>query len=212
MLKNLMADITNLIMNVAEPSERDEVGSGNSNIAEIVRQARKRKNWTLEEVSQRAGIGRSTLSKIENGQSTPSFEIVRKLTAVLDISTPQLFVQSAKSGTAGRRDITHSDEGEVHTTPTYQHRMLCGELTSKSMLPYITKVTARSADEFPEWIRHSGEEFLLVLEGEIELHTEHYKPSPMSQGDSAYYDSGMGHFCISTSKEDARILWVSLTG
>lgn len=207
-----MADITNLILNIPDNSERDEGVAGVSNIAEIVKEARKRKNWTLEEVSQKAGIGRSTLSKIENGQSTPSFENIRKLTAVLDISTPQLFIQSAKSGTAGRRDVTHSDEGEIHNTPTYNHRMLCGELTSKSMLPYITTIMARSADEFPEWIRHKGEEFLLVLEGDIELHTEHYKPSPMSVGDSAYYDSGMGHFCVSTGKKDARILWVSLSG
>lgn len=207
-----MADITNLILNIPDNSERDEGLTGGSNIARIVKEARKRKNWTLEEVSQQAGIGRSTLSKIENGQSTPSFENIRKLTAVLDISTPQLFIQSAKSGTAGRRDVTRADEGEIHTTPTYNHRMLCGELTSKSMLPYVTTVTARSADEFPEWIRHKGEEFLMVLEGEIELHTEHYKPSPMATGDSAYYDSGMGHFCVSTGNKDARILWVSLSG
>lgn len=39
---------------------------------------------------------------------------------------------------------------------------------------------------------------------------EHYRPLSMKAGDSLYYDSGMGHGCISTSGEDARVLWVSL--
>ena len=78
------------------------------------------------------------------------------------------------------------------------------------MMPYVSRIKARDQSEFPEWIRHSGEEFLYVLSGDLELHTERYKPLVMHPGDSAYYDSGMGHFCISTGEEDAMILWVSL--
>ena len=185
--------------------------TGEQALGDLVREARKRKGWTLDETGKRAGIGRSTLSKIENSQTKPSFEIVRRLTKALDLETPQLFLQSAgHSGILGRRDVTIKGQGEIKSTPTYVHELLCSDLTSKSMLPYISTIKARAISEYDEWIRHRGEEFMYVLVGEVELHTEHYRPLRLQVGDSVYYDSGMGHCCISISEVDAQVLWVSL--
>jgi transcriptional regulator with XRE-family HTH domain len=176
----------------------------------MVREARKEKGLTLEDAAREAGIGRSTLSKIENNQTRPSFDIIRRLMQTLELETPQLFVQSAKSDISGRRDYTRSGAGEIKTTATYTHELLCNELTSKSMVPYISTVTAREVAEYADWVRHKGEEFMFVLSGEVTLYTEHYRPLAMKPGDSVYYDSGMGHGLVSTSTEDARVLWVSL--
>lgn len=182
-------------------------------LGELVREARKAKGWTLDETGKRAGIGRSTLSKIENNQTKPSFEIVRRLTTALDLEMPQLFLQSGShGGIAGRRDVTLKGQGEIKSTSTYEHELLCSELISKSMLPYISTIKARAISEYDDWIRHRGEEFMYVLEGEVELHTEHYRPLRLKTGDSVYYDSGMGHCCVSLSETDARVLWVSLEG
>lgn len=179
-------------------------------LGKMIREARKEKGLTLEEAAKAAGIGRSTLSKIENNQTKPSFEIIRRLMQTLELQTPQLFVQSGKSDISGRRDYTRTGEGEPQETPTYSHELLCTELTSKSMLPYISTIKARDVSEFENWVRHQGEEFMFVLSGELTLYTEHYRPLQMKAGDSVYYDSGMGHGCVSTSEEDARVLWVSL--
>nr|WP_321445197.1 helix-turn-helix domain-containing protein [uncultured Cohaesibacter sp.] len=181
-----------------------------SELGQLVREARKKKGWTLEETGRHAGIGRSTLSKIENGQTSPGFEIVRRLTRSLELETPNLFLQSGTSDLSGRRDVTRMGEGEPKVTATYSHELLCNELTSKSMLPYISTIKARDISDFGDWIRHRGEEFMYVLSGELELHTEHYRPLAMKAGDSVYYDSGMGHCCVSISKQDAVVLWVSL--
>ncbi len=181
-----------------------------SALGQMVRDARKRKGWTLEEAAQSAGIGRSTLSKIENNQTRPGFDIVQRLTKALELRTPQLFLQSGQMDISGRRDVTKNGEGEHKETSTYTHELLCTELSSKSMLPYISTITARNVSEFDSWVRHKGEEFMYVLSGELELHTEHYRPLAMKVGDSVYYDSGMGHCCISISKSDCRVLWVSL--
>ena len=180
-------------------------------LARSIKEARQKKGWTLEETGKAAGIGRSTLSKIENNQTRPSFEIVRRLSQALDISTPQLFVQSGREDISGRRDVTRKGQGEVRETPTYVHELLCGDLVSKSMLPYISRITARDVSEFDTWIRHTGEEFMYVLSGELTFFSEHYRPLALQAGDSLYYDSGMGHGCISTSQDDAVVLWVSLS-
>lgn len=181
-----------------------------SALGQMVREARKKKGWTLEETGQRAGIGRSTLSKIENNQTRPGFDIVRRLTQALELETPQLFLQSGQSDISGRRDVTRAGTGEIKQTPTYRHELLCTDLTSKSMLPYVSTIVARDLSEFESWIRHRGEEFMYVLSGTLVFHTEHYRPLHMKAGDSIYYDSGMGHFCISISAQDAVVLWVSL--
>lgn len=189
--------------------------SGGTEIAEPldlgarVRELRKARDWTLEQAAGQAGLARSTLSKIENGQMSPTYEALKKLATGLEISVPQLFTPPAQGQVGGRMAVTKSGEGNGQVTTTYEHELLAETLTQKQMLPYRARVRARSMDEFDGWVRHGGEEFLYVLTGVIRLYTEFYEPVEMRRGDSAYYDATMGHNVVSVSDEDASILWVT---
>ena len=194
---------------MTDTPEISEVPDGEA-LGLMIREARKAKSMTLEETARAASIGRSTLSKIENNQTRASFDIIRRLMQALDLETPQLFMQSAQSDISGRRDYTRKGEGELNKTSTYEHELLCNDLVSKRMVPYISTIKTRDVSEFDTLVRHAGEEFMFVLSGELTLHTEHYRPLHLKSGDSVYYDSGMGHGCVSTSEEDAKVLWVSL--
>jgi transcriptional regulator with XRE-family HTH domain len=181
-------------------------------LAQRVRALRKDRGWTLEQAAQAAGLARSTLSKIENGQMSPTYDALKKLAQGLDISVPQLFTPPSGDAPAGRMTTTRMGEGQAHVTATYEHELLAQGLTRKQMLPYRARVRARAMEEFDGWVRHDGEEFLYVLTGTIRLFTEFYAPLDMRRGDSAYYDASMGHNVISTSPEDATILWVTSLG
>jgi transcriptional regulator with XRE-family HTH domain len=112
-----------------------------------MREIRLSQNLTLEEASKRTGLARSTLSKIENEQISPTFTAVNKLVKGLGIDIPQLFSQPRKTRrSGGRRDITRCGEGKPHPTPTYEHEMLAPQLSNKKMIPYKTTVRARSFD------------------------------------------------------------------
>lgn len=174
-----------------------------------VRELRKAKDWTLEQAAQKAGMARSTLSKIENGQMSPTYDALKKLTSGLGITIPQLFTPPEKEQVMGRLAVTKDGEAVAHATTTYEHELLANTLTKKSMLPYKARIRARSFEEFDGWVRHDGEEFLFVLTGKICLYTEFYEPIELRRGDSAYYDASMGHNVISTSEDDATILWVT---
>jgi DNA-binding XRE family transcriptional regulator len=152
-----------------------------------VRELRKARDWTLEHAANQAGLARSTLSKIENGQITP----------------PQ------RDQVNGRMTVTKLNEGSAQATATYEHELLAEGLRRKQMLPYRARVRARSMEEFDGWVRHDGEEFMYVLTGVVTLFTEFYEPVEMRRGDSAYYDAAMGHNVVSQSQEDATILWVT---
>jgi len=167
-------------------------------------------NLTLEEASNLTGLARSTLSKIENEQISPTFQAVQKLTKGLGIDIPQLFVSPTDGPEAnGRRDVTRLDQGKAHPTATYEHELLATDIRGKKMVPFKCTVRARSFDDFDDWVRHEGEEFLLVLSGDIEVHTEFYEPVRLSEGDSMYYDAKMGHCLVSVSEVDAQVLWVT---
>lgn len=179
------------------------------NLGARVRDLRKSRNWTLEQAAQQAGLARSTLSKIENGQMSPTFDALKKLATGLEISIPQLFTPPKGGQVNGRMSVTKMGEGESHPTTTYEHEILATSLTKKSMLPYRARIRARRFEEFDGWVRHDGEEFLYVLTGAIRLITEFYEPIEMRRGDSAYYDATMGHNVVSISEDDATILWVT---
>ncbi|WP_443069348.1 helix-turn-helix domain-containing protein [Sulfitobacter sp. EhC04] len=174
-----------------------------------VRELRKARGWTLEQAARQAGLARSTLSKIENSQMSPTYEALKKLATGLEISVPQLFTPPAAEKINGRMAVTKSGEGAAKATTTYEHELLGETLRKKQMLPYRARIRARTMEEFDGWVRHDGEEFLYVLTGVIMLYTEFYEPVEMRRGDSAYYDATMGHNVVSTSAEDATILWVT---
>ncbi len=190
-----------------------ENGAGGSavplDLGERVRALRKARDWTLEQAANQAGLARSTLSKIENGQMSPTYDALKKLAVGLEISIPQLFTPPQDEKINGRLAVTKSGQGAAQATVTYEHELLADTLTKKKMLPYRTQVRARDVAEFDGWVRHDGEEFLYVLTGVVMLYTEFYEPIEMRRGDSAYYDATMGHNVISVSAEDATILWVT---
>jgi transcriptional regulator with XRE-family HTH domain len=179
------------------------------NLGERVRDLRRQKGWTLEEAATRAGLARSTLSKIENGQMSPTYEALKKLAGGLAISVPQLFTPPSKAQVMGRIAVTKAAEGQTQATATYEHELLAAHLTKKQMLPYRATIRSRTFEEFDGWVRHDGEEFLYVLTGVIRLYTEFYEPVDLRRGDSAYYDAAMGHNVVSLSEDDATILWVT---
>ena len=71
-----------------------------------MRELRKGRNWTLEQAAQQAGLARSTLSKIENGQMSPTYDALKKLAEGLQISVPQLFTPPQREKVNGRMVMT----------------------------------------------------------------------------------------------------------
>lgn len=174
-----------------------------------VRELRRAKGWTLEQAAATGGLARSTLSKIENGQMSPTYEALKKLALGLGISVPQLFTPAPAAQVSGRMAVTKSGEGQMQATTTYEHQLLANTLSKKQMLPYRATIRARDMEDFDGWVRHEGEEFLYVLTGVVRLYTEFYAPVDLRRGDSAYYDASMGHNVISLSEDDATLLWVT---
>lgn len=106
----------------------------------------------------------------------------------------------------GRRSITRFGGGRVVTNPFYDYAYYNVDLVDKQIVPMLGVVRARTLDEFGPLLRHPGEEFILVLEGQIEVHTEFYEPEILNVVDGVYIDSQMGHAYLSRVEGGSRVL------
>lgn len=179
-----------------------------SRLGSALRALRKQHGWTLAEVSRRTGFSVPTLSKVENDRVSLAYDKLIRLSEGLGIDISRLFVPAGSTAetlaVTGRRSINREGDAQLVSTRNYDYWYLNTDVVQKRLIPILTEVRARSLKEFGELVKHSGEEFIYVLEGTIEVHTGLYAPYTLTAGESTYIDSTMGHAYL--AKSDGRCL------
>lgn len=179
----------------------------------LLRGLRTRQGWTLKEMSDRTGIPFSTLSKVEHDRLTLTYDKLLQISRRLNLRMSELFSEPdgevVEPPVTARRSIGRLDDAIRVTTPNYDYYYMCPELRRKRMVPVVTRVRARTVEEFGDLVRHAGEEYIHVLEGPVEIHTEFYDPVTLQTGESIYIDSTMGHaYLVPDGSREAVILGV----
>lgn len=175
------------------------MASQHPTIGALLRSLRARKGWTLKQMSQHSGIPLSTLSKVEHDRLTLTYDKLLQLSQRLNLRMSELFAEQGDApepAVTARRSIGRIEDAIRVNTPNYDYYYLCPELRRKRMIPVLTRVRAKTIEEFGELVHHSGEEYIHVLEGRAEVHTEFYDPIILEAGQSVYIDSNMGHAYI----------------
>ena len=154
-------------------------------LGERLRRLRKEAGWTLQDLSRRSSVSLSTLSKIENAQVAPTFDTLVKAAKGLGIGFEALLSEPAATEppvlttrlpttrrASGRLMVTRASEAVAFSTPMYEYKVHANALRRKFMTPLIMEVKARRLEDVTSWSSHEGEEFIFVMRGTIELHTE----------------------------------------
>ena len=186
-----------------------EISTDRPTLASVMRGIRARKGWTLKQMSERSGIPVSTLSKVEHDRLTLSYDKLQQVSERLKIPMSDLFAETQsrdEQKVTGRRSIGRIEDAVQVTTDNYDYHYLCTDLRQKRMIPIVTRIRARSAAEFGDLVKHHGEEFIYVIEGSIEVHTEFYDPVILSEGQSIYLDSSMGHAYVAAEGCDEAVV------
>lgn len=184
-----------------------------NNPGAFLREFRLAHGLTLAEASRKTGLPVSTLSKVETGKMSLSYEKLVKVSNGLGIDIAQLFSGAASAAPVaqmptGRRSITLAGEGPTIRTAAYDYSYPSADLLNKQLNPMILDVGARSIDEFGALMRHPGEEYAFVIEGQCEFHSDIYAPSLLKTGDSIYFDASMGHAYVAVGDGPCRVLCV----
>ncbi|QXQ05384.1 XRE family transcriptional regulator [Sphingosinicellaceae bacterium] len=167
----------------------------------------------MGQLAAKTGIPQSTLSKLENGKMRMTYEKLVRLGAGLEVDIGRLIQKagsdapSAKPG-PGRRSVVRAGEASGVHFMKQHHSYIAAEYLGKTMMPILIQVVARHIDELNGMLAHRGEEYLYVLEGSMELHSEFYAPLRLDAGDSIYFDSGMAHAYLHVGDAPCRVLSV----
>lgn len=184
--------------------------TGRPSLGESVRAARQSQGLTLKEVSARSGLAVSTLSKVENGQMSLTYDKLLALSEGLRVNVARLFETPGvpQRSVTARRGVSRAREGQRVQTDCYDYLYQFADIARKRMIPILAEMHARSLAEFGPLIRHTGEEYCYVLEGRVAVHTEFYAPDLLEPGDGIYLDSSMGHAYLNAGEGPARAVVV----
>ncbi|KGW80477.1 helix-turn-helix family protein [Burkholderia pseudomallei MSHR456] len=161
----------------------------------------------MVQLSELSGIAVSTISKAERGDIALTYDKFAALAHALNVDFDTIFGREKKAAAGPMKpSLTRSGKQPIYDTPNYEYGMIANDLTGKRMVPMRAHIHARKLDDFPDYIRHSGEEFVFLLRGKLELRFENGSVFRLDQGDSLYFDSAMGHVYLSVGKEEAEVI------
>lgn len=173
--------------------------------SEQIRNVRKERNLTLKSLSTASGMSVSQLSKLENGKARLSVETAMALANILQVPVAALLSKPAAESRS-RRSITRAETGLKHQQPGMEFEVLCSDLKDKRNVFWRVVVTGQTIEAAGGWRRHPGEEFLHILTGILELHTEHYEPVQLGSGDSILFDADMPHAYVAIGKDPVTLI------
>jgi transcriptional regulator with XRE-family HTH domain len=175
-----------------------------------LRAIRKSQKLTLLALSERSGVALSTLSKMELGQISISYEKFGAVARALQVDVSRLFDPAAAKARATTPTFVHASIADApsYSSDQYEYRSLCGDYPAKAMEPMYGRILARKASDFGDYIRHPGEEFVMVLSGTVRIAFETGESVQLKRSESVYFNSGIGHMYLSVGKADAQIVVV----
>lgn len=182
-------------------------------IGERLKKIRELQGMTLERLAMKAGVSESFLKEVEDCKVFPDLGSIIRLSKSLRIATGVLIDDtSGYSYSVVRKDerknIKRIPSG-LQERPAYIYQSLSNGVQKRHMESFI--VTVEPAGDLEELSHHDGEEFLLVIEGEVAIRLGE-KHEILKEGDSIYYLSSIPHALKSNMKDPAVILAVLYTG
>jgi transcriptional regulator with XRE-family HTH domain len=169
-----------------------------------------RRNMTQADLSQRSGIDKAIISKIENGKMRGTMESHKKIAEVFGLKLSEFYAYLEEEKTQPAQ-IHYGDT----KTDVYQGflEILTSVPLSKRMLP--TLVTLKPGQEmFLEEIIKKVERFIYMISGNLDVEVEGKvysikKNSSLEKGDSLYSTSNQRHHIKNTGNIEAKALCVS---
>lgn len=179
-----------------------------------IRQLRQERRLTLQDLSAQTELSKPLLSQIENEQVIPPLATLLRIAKALKVPLQTFFeeednTQKCLVVRAGDSNLIHRRPQHGGTPQPYLYHSLAYGKKHKHMEPFLVEFDPNQAVE-PQSVQHTGEEFLYVLEGCIELSHggEIYLLNP---GDSVYWDSNEPHSLKALGNEIAHGIAVLYT-
>lgn len=193
----------------------------------IIREERKRRNFTLEQFSQRTGLSKSFLSQIERGLSQPSMTSLKKIAYVLGMSVVDLFIKDTNQNSHYGRFPLYADNGEKNQTYVTDVKVVRADYRKKLSLPGAKVVYELLTSDLRRHLEAvymkidpnetsgdepmkdpPGEKLCIVLKGSLEVRVED-EVHQLHDGDTIYFPAHFVHSWKGLGNNTIEVIWVS---
>ncbi len=188
----------------AAPVQLDNIAG---HLCDRVRQLRKKKGWTLEQLSAACGVSRSMLSQIERNEANPTLAVAYRIAQSFGMSLGNL-VDIPDATTA--IDIVRSDDRTYHyrSGKDVKIRTLSPPHVETDVEFY--EVSLRPGAKLKSAPHFGGvREFLTVENGMVKV-IANTDEAVLNQGDSAHYPADVPHAIENIGKTEATVVLVEI--
>ena len=180
--------------------ESSPAPSNGTGLGSLLRRVRSERKLSLQQAASAIGISTGFLSALERSQMSASVGTLRKLAHFYKINVLDLFQPSQTNPYL----VRPKDRKKLGAGPGVQMELLAWGNTT--MEPHIFRIApgAGSGSAYS----HNGEEFLHVLQGQLEISIAGQKYT-LTPGDSLYFDSGTPHEWHNPGKRQTVVMWIN---
>ncbi len=178
-------------------------------LGQAIRQARKKRGFTLEELANRSSLSAALISRVENFRVLPSLLVLARLAAALDISLSQLV-----KGITVRRGPTYlivrqSEQSEIEREESVgiAYKSIFETSVQAQHLQVGLLIVEPGAKRTP--VTTSGDQFIYMLSGSIRFHLG-VEIIDLEAGDTLFFDGRTEHVPENRSEVPASYLSVYL--
>jgi transcriptional regulator with XRE-family HTH domain len=181
-------------------------------LGQRVRLLRQERGLSAKDVCQRTGLNLEELERIETDAASPPLGVLIRIAKALDMKLGRFL----SSGETKPFTVVRKDDRQVISRFTsakdteygYTYESLAPDKKDRHMEPFMVRLMPSSGKR--ELSTHSGQEFIHVLEGDMEV-TLDEKVEILHSGDSIYYDSTVPHLVRCHGEKETVILAVLYT-
>jgi transcriptional regulator with XRE-family HTH domain len=173
----------------------EEKKSQELRVGEKIRELRESKGLSLQEMASRTGYSSALLSQVENHFISPPLGGLIKIAKALEVKVGTFFGDEPRESYAivrrdERKHISRfaSKEGVSYG---YSYESLGFDKKDRQMEPFLVSLEPATVKS-EKLSSHDGEEFIFILEGEMEAILGDHK-DVLYPGDCIYYDSTIPH-------------------
>jgi transcriptional regulator with XRE-family HTH domain len=190
----------------ARPHEGASTEDVIASIGPKVRQLRRQKNLSLQQLAERAGLSAAAIHKIERNGMVPTITTLMKLAAALNRSVAY-FVDEEQAEPAvlircdERKPVFTSKERLelAGISGPYGHFFMAGAVAT----------VEPGADSGPKRMEHPGEELIFMLDGTMSFEVEGVEYM-LRRGDALHFRTDRPHRWGNPTARPARAVWMAL--
>ncbi|MDO8956900.1 MAG: cupin domain-containing protein [Deltaproteobacteria bacterium] len=176
------------------------------NLGEKIKTLRQRRGMSLQQMADQTSLSKPLLSQVESEVVAPPVATLLKISKALNVNIGYFFQaeESGKRAVIVRKNERKQVFRRIHEDASkvgYYYEALAYPKVDKHMEPFQVQFEVKKKEDLL-FFTHQGEEFVFVLEGQLEFNYEN-ETFLLEAGDSLYFDSSLPHAFRAMGRKNA---------